>query len=198
MTILSDSTISDYAYHNGMIYPFIGHQVKTDSTNPSKRLLSYGLSSAGYDVRLTGDVKIFTNVNTNIIDPKKFDDKCLVSATIHDSEDGKYFVIPPNSYALGVTVEYFNLPRNVMAVVLGKSTLARCGISINCTMIEPGFMGHVVIEIANTTHLPTKIYIGEGIAQFVFHELDRACVLSYADRGGKYMHQTNGITLAKV
>jgi dCTP deaminase len=154
------------------------------------KLLSYGLSSAGYDVRLTEDVSLFTNINSTIIDPKNFDDRCLIKARVIKESNGiKYVILPPNSYLLGTTVEYFRIPRDVMVIAVGKSTYARSGVQVNVTPIEPGFEGNIVIEIANSTGLPVKIYIGEGVAQFIFHPLSEACTTSYADRGGKYQGQ---------
>lgn len=166
---------------------------------PERKIISHGLTSYGYDVSLARDgVKIFTDINATIIDPKRFDaDKCLIDAVVHRDEDGAlYVVLPPKSYMLGRTVEYFRMPRDVLAVCLGKSTYARTGIAINATPIEPGWHGNVVIEIANQTTLPCKIYLEEGISQFLFF-CGPPCKVSYDDRGGKYQGQT-GVTLAKV
>lgn len=163
-----------------------GSKTKTEQ----KKILSYGTSSFGYDVTLSDKFQIFTNINSSIIDPLNFDEKCL------QAFQGDVCIIPPNSYILGVTREYFKIPRNVMVVCLGKSTYARCGAIVNVTPIEPGFEGNVVIEISNATNLPMKVYANQGIAQFLFFESDEECETSYADKGGKYQGQT-GMTLAK-
>ena len=163
-----------------------------------KKVLSYGLSSFGYDVRITEKFRLFTNANGGIIDPKKGGEDCLVDAKIHKDDDGcDYVILPPNSYVLGVTHEYFKIPRNVMVLCVGKSTYARCGAIVNVTPIEPGFHGNVVIEISNSTSLPMKVYVNEGIAQFIFFRGNRECRTSYADRKGKYQGQT-GVRLATV
>lgn len=165
-----------------------------------RRVLSYGLSSYGYDVRLTEEFKIFTNANGGgIIDPKKLDEQaCLVDGTIREDDDGsKYVILPPNSYLLARTEEYFDIPRDIMVVCVGKSTYARAGAIVNVTPIEPGFQGNVVIEIANSTTLPMRIYANEGISQFLFLRGDKPCETSYADRKGKYQGQT-GIQLPLV
>lgn len=155
----------------------------------NQRVVSYGTSSYGYDVRLDTKFKIFTNINSGIIDPLKFDEKkCLVD------HEGDYVIIPPNSYVLGNTVEVFNIPRNVMIIALGKSTYARAGAIVNVTPIEPGFKGQVVIEISNSTPLPMKIHANQGIAQFVFFESDEECETSYADKNGKYQNQRGVVT----
>jgi dCTP deaminase len=166
---------------------------------PERKIISHGLTSYGYDVSLSKEgVEIFTNINSTIIDPKRFDaDRCLVDAQVRKDEDGAlYVVLPPHSYLLGRTVEYFRMPRDVIAVCLGKSTYARTAIAVNVTPIEPGFHGNVVIEVANLTSLPAKIYLEEGISQFLFLS-GSPCKTSYADRGGKYQGQT-GVTMAKV
>ena len=163
------------------------------------KIVSKGLTSYGYDVSLSDDVKLFTNINSATIDPKRFnEEESLVDATVKtDPRDGsRYVILPPNSYLLGVTQEYFRIPRNVMVICLGKSTYARCGAIVNATPIEPGFKGNVVIEVSNSTPSPMRIYVNEGIAQFLFFE-GSECEISYADRGGKYMNQT-GVTLPKV
>lgn len=164
----------------------------------SRKIISRGLSSYGYDVSLSDkEVKIFTNINSTVINPKKLDERCLVDAQIHTDEEGaKYVILPPNSYMLGKTVEYFRMPRNVLAVCLGKSTYARAAAIVNVTPIEPGFEGEVVIEISNGSGLPLMIFLNEGIGQFLFFE-GEPCRTSYADRGGKYQGQT-GVTLPKV
>lgn len=167
---------------------FGGEGSQTEYTK--EKILSYGTSSFGYDVTLSDEFRIFTNINSSIIDPLNFDEKCL------QEFKGDVCIIPPNSYILGVTKEYFDIPRNVMVVCVGKSTYARCGAIVNVTPIEPGFKGHVVIEISNATNLPLKIYANQGVAQFMFFESDEECETSYADKNGKYQGQT-GVTLAK-
>lgn len=163
-----------------------------------QRLISYGTSSYGYDVRLSEEFKLFTNLNSAVIDPKRFDPKCLADAEIKTDEYGDRFVIlPPNSYLLGRTVEYFRIPRNVTIVAVGKSTWARAGVIINVTPIEAEFEGNVVIEISNATNLPVKIYANEGISQFLFFESDEDCETSYADRDGKYMNQV-GVVVPRM
>jgi len=154
-------------------------------------VISFGLSSYGYDVRIADEFKIFTNVFGAVVDPKNFDSKSFVDFK------GDVCIIPPNSFALGRTLEYFRIPRNVMTICVGKSTYARCGIITNVTPLEPGWEGHVTLEISNTTPLPAKIYANEGIAQILFFESDEQCMISYADKKGKYQSQ-QGVTLPKV
>lgn len=176
-----------------------GEMVYADGEG-KRKIISRGLTSYGYDVSLCdSEVKFFTNVHSAVVDPKRPNPRTLVDAEIHyDPETGEKFVIlPGNSYLLGVTKEYFRMPRNVIAVCLGKSTYARVGAIVNVTPIEPGFEGQVVIEIGNSTPAPMRIYLNEGIAQFLFLRGEQACKTSYGDRGGKYMGQT-GVTLAKV
>lgn len=201
--LLSDISIAGLA-SNGMIEPFVERNISAippvllaNSVNPLK-VLSFGLSSCGYDVRLAEKFKVFSNLKPKIIDPKRFDDDCLAEVEVTVEGDEKYIVVPPNSYALGVTVECFDIPNNIGVVAVGKSTYARAGIIINVTPIEPGFKGHVVIEISNSTPLPAKVYANEGIAQFLFLQLDQPCHRSYADKNGKYQNQGDGITLPKV
>lgn len=184
MSIKPDHWIRRMAKEHGMIEPFVERQV-------AKGTVSYGLSSYGYDVRVSNEFKVFTNVNNSLIDPKAFDPKSFVD--VHND----VCIIPPNSFALAVTKEYFRIPRNVLVVCLGKSTYARCGIIVNVTPLEPEWEGFVTLEISNTTPLPAKIYANEGIAQMLFFESDSACEVSYADRGGKYQNQS-GLTLPKV
>lgn len=196
LSILNDLEIAQLCEQEQMIAPFFTTSVK-ESADISKRLLSYGMSSFGYDVRLAEEAKIFTNQNASIIDPKQLDGETLIDAVIKtDATGAKYVILPPNSYMLGRTIEYFNIPRDVMIVCVGKSTYARAGCICNTTPIEPGFKGNVVIELANTTSLPMKVYLNEGIAQFLFFR-GNPCSISYDDRGGKYQHQT-GITLPTV
>lgn len=172
-----------------MIQPFCNGLVRTNDAD--KKVVSYGLSSYGYDIRVSDEFKIFTNVHNSIIDPKQFRDDSFVEI----KKD--ICVVPPNSFALARSVEYFKIPRNVLTLCLGKSTYARCGIIVNVTPFEPEWEGHVTLEISNTTPLPAMIYAHEGIAQVIFFESDQTCEISYADRKGKYMGQ-RGITLPKV
>lgn len=172
------------AIERHMIMPFEEKQVR-------ENVISYGLSSYGYDVRIADEFKIFTNVFSAVVDPKHFDPKSFVDYT------GEVCIIPPNSFALGRTVEYFRIPRKVMTICVGKSTYARCGIITNVTPLEPGWEGHVTLEISNTTPLPARIYANEGIAQILFFESDEECLVSYADKKGKYQAQ-HGVTLPKV
>lgn len=176
MAIKSDKWIRRMAQEHGMIEPFVEGQVK-------QGVISYGVSSYGYDIRVADEFKIFTNVNSAIVDPKQFDPKSMVDFK------GDVCIIPPNSFALARTIEYFRIPRNVLTICLGKSTYARCGIIINVTPFEPEWEGFVTLEISNTTPLPAKIYANEGISQVLFFESDEECEVSYADRKGKYMHQ---------
>lgn len=184
MSIKADRWIKEMALKHGMITPFVEKQRRDN-------VISFGLSSYGYDVRIADEFKIFTNVHNSIVDPKGFDPKSFVDFR------GEICVIPPNSFALGRTVEYFKIPRNVMTICVGKSTYARCGIITNVTPLEPGWEGHVTLEISNTTPLPARIYANEGIAQILFFESDEQCLISYADKQGKYQAQ-QGVTLPKV
>jgi dCTP deaminase len=182
--IKSDRWIKRMALDKGMIKPFEERQVRQGG-------ISYGLSSYGYDIRIADTFKIFTNVYSTVVDPKAFDSRSFVDFT------GEVCIIPPNSFALGRSVEYFRIPRNVMTISVGKSTYARCGIITNVTPFEPEWEGFVTLEISNTTPLPAKIYANEGIAQVLFFESDETCAVSYADRQGKYQAQ-QGIVLPKV
>ncbi|MFO7275978.1 MAG: dCTP deaminase [Pseudomonadota bacterium] len=188
MSIKSDNWIRRMAAEHGMIDPFEPDQVRQIG---DRRIVSYGTSSYGYDVRCANEFKIFTNINSTIVDPKRFDEKSFVDFT------GDVCIIPPNSFALARTVEYFRIPRNVLVICLGKSTYARCGIIVNVTPLEPEWEGHVTLEFSNTTPLPAKIYANEGVAQMLFFESDEVCATSYRDRGGKYMGQ-RGVTLPKT
>jgi dCTP deaminase len=161
-----------------------------DNPNADK-IISYGTSSYGYDVRCGNKFKIFTNINSSIVDPKNFDDKCFVDY------EGDVCIIPPNSFVLAKTVEYFRIPRNVLTICLGKSTYARCGIIVNVTPLEPEWEGEVTLEFSNTTNLPAKIYANEGVAQMLFLESDEECETSYADRDGKYQHQ-RGVVVPRM
>jgi dCTP deaminase len=182
--IKSDRWIKLMALEKGMIKPFEDRQVRTG-------MISYGVSSYGYDLRISDEFKIFTNINNTIVDPKGFDTRSFVDF------QGEVCIIPPNSFALGRSVEYFRIPRNVLTICVGKSTYARCGIITNVTPFEPEWEGYVTLEISNTTPLPAKIYANEGIAQVLFFESDEACQTSYADRQGKYQGQ-QGIVLPTV
>ncbi|UOF94087.1 MAG: dCTP deaminase [Bordetella sp.] len=187
MSIKNDRWIRQLA-SKGMINPFESSQIR--SINNSK-ILSYGTSSYGYDVRCANEFKIFTNINSTIVDPKAFDEKSFIDF------QGKVCIIPPNSFVLARTVEHFNIPRSILTICLGKSTYARCGIIVNVTPLEPEWTGYVTLEFSNTTPLPAKIYSGEGCAQMLFFESDEICEISYADRNGKYQQQ-KGVTLPYV
>jgi dCTP deaminase len=182
--IKSDRWIREMALTKGLISPFEDRQRRSG-------VISYGLSSYGYDIRIAREFKIFTNVNNSIVDPKAFDPKSFVDFV------GDVCIIPPNSFALGRSVEYFRIPRNVMTLTVGKSTYARCGIITNVTPFEPEWEGFVTLEVSNTSPLPAKIYANEGIAQVLFFESDESCMVSYADRQGKYQGQ-QGIVLPTV
>ncbi len=184
MGLKNDKWIKEYVKKYRMIEPFQESLLK-------KGVISYGLSSYGYDIRIADEFKIFTDVFSTIVDPKNFDPKAFVGFK------GKECIIPPNSFCLGRSVEYFRIPRNIMGICLGKSTYARCGIIVNITPLEPEWEGHLTIEISNTTPLPAKIYANEGIAQVIFLEADEVCKVSYKDRKGKYQHQ-KGIVLPKI
>ena len=183
MSIKSDAWIREAA-EKGMISPFVANQVKKQD-NIGR--ISYGLSSYGYDVRCSDEFKIFTNVHSAVVDPKAFDAKSFVEVQTDKC------IIPPNSFALARTVEYFRIPRDILSICLGKSTYARCGIIVNVTPLEPEWEGHVTLEFSNTTNLPAYIYANEGVAQMIFLQSDMACEISYKDRKGKYQGQT-GIT----
>jgi dCTP deaminase len=185
MAIKSDRWIRRMAEEHGMIEPFEPGQVREGEGG---RLISYGTSSYGYDIRCAAEFKIFTNINSAVVDPKAFADESFVDV------NADVCIIPPNSFALARTVEYLRIPRNVLTVCLGKSTYARCGIIVNVTPLEPEWEGHVTLEFSNTTPLPAKIYANEGVAQVLFFESDEVCETSYKDRGGKYQGQT-GVTL---
>ncbi len=185
MSIKSDRWIAKMAKEHNMIQPFVENQVRYLG---DKRVISYGTSSYGYDVRCAPEFKIFTNVYSTTVDPKNFDEKSFVDV------EGEVCIIPPNSFALARTVEYFCIPRNVLVVCVGKSTYARCGIIVNVTPLEPGWKGQVTLEFSNTTPLPAKIYANEGVAQMLFFESDEECMSSYLDKAGKYQGQ-QGITL---
>ena len=188
MAIKSDLWIRRMSEQQGMIEPFEPDQVRT---NGDGRVISYGTSSYGYDIRCSDEFKIFTNINSAIVDPKAFDANSFVDFK------GDVCIIPPNSFALARTVEYFRIPRNVLTICLGKSTYARCGIIVNVTPFEPEWEGYVTLEFSNTTPLPAKIYANEGVAQVIFFESDEPCEVSYKDRKGKYQGQT-GVTLPRA
>jgi len=184
MAIKSDRWIRKMALENDMINPFHEKQVR-------EHVISYGLSSYGYDLRVADEFKIFTNVNSAVIDPKKFDERSFVSI------NSDCVRIPPNSFALARSVEYFKIPRDVLTICVGKSTYARCGIIVNVTPFEPQWEGFVTLEISNTTPLPAKVYANEGLCQILFFQSDEPCEISYADRKGKYQAQ-KGIVLPKL
>ncbi len=188
MSVKSDKWIRQTAENHNMIDPFVSSQVRQLN---GQALISYGVSSYGYDVRCAPEFKIFTNLNSTMVDPKNFDTNSFVS---HNEES---CIIPPNSFVLSRTVEYFRIPRDVLVICLGKSTYARCGIVVNVTPLEPEWEGHVTLEFSNTTSLPAKIYANEGVAQMVFFQSDEVCEESYKDRAGKYQGQT-GIVPAKA
>ena len=187
MAIKSDSWIKKMALEHGMITPFASKQVKVNAAD-NARLISYGVSSYGYDVRCAPEFKVFTNIHSTIVDPKAFNENSLVTI------ESEVCIIPPNSFALARTMEYFRIPRNILTICLGKSTYARCGIIVNVTPLEPEWEGHVTLEFSNTTPLPAKIYANEGVAQMIFLESDEICEVSYKDRAGKYQGQ-KGVTL---
>jgi len=189
MSIKSDKWIRKMAQEHGMIEPFVDGQVRQNDTG--EKIVSYGLSSYGYDVRCADEFKVFTNINSAVVDPKHFDPDSFVDI------QSDVCIIPPNSFALARTVEHMRIPRNVLTVCLGKSTYARCGIIVNVTPLEPEWEGYVTLEFSNTTPLPAKIYANEGVAQFLFFESDEICEISYADKSGKYQGQT-GVTIPKV
>ena len=182
--LLADSQIRDLALNHGMIDPFVEKQTRAG-------VISYGLSSYGYDARCSPEFKIFTNVDNAIVDPKDFSPASFVD------RETDVCIIPPNSFALTRSVEYFRIPKDVLVVCLGKSTYARCGIIVNVTPLEPEWEGHVTLEFSNTTPLPARIYANEGVAQMLFFESDEACETSYRDRGGKYQGQ-RGVTLPRA
>jgi dCTP deaminase len=184
MPIKSDKWIRRMAQSHGMIEPFVDDQVRDG-------VVSYGLSSYGYDIRVADEFKVFTNINTTVIDPKRFDPRSFVDIK------ADLCIVPPNSFALARTIEYFRIPRDILTICLGKSTYARCGIIVNVTPFEPEWEGFVTLEISNTTPLPAKIYANEGIAQVLFLQSDEPCERSYADKQGKYLKQT-GVTLPRI
>jgi dCTP deaminase len=184
MAIKADRWIRKMALEHGMIEPFVDEQVRTG-------VVSFGLSSYGYDIRVADEFKIFTNINSTVIDPKQFDPQSFVDIKTD------VCIVPPNSFALARTIEYFRIPRDVLTICLGKSTYARCGIIVNVTPFEPEWEGFVTLEISNTTPLPAKIYANEGLAQVLFFQSDEPCERSYADKKGKYQGQ-KGVTLPKI
>ena len=184
MSIKSDKWIARMAKEHRLIDPFVDSQTRAG-------VVSYGVSSYGYDIRVADEFKVFTNIYNTVVDPKNFDEQSFVDFK------GAVCIIPPNSFALARTIEYFRIPRNILTICLGKSTYARCGIIVNVTPFEPEWEGHVTIEISNTTPLPAKIYSNEGIAQVLFFESDEECAVSYKDKKGKYQAQ-RGVTLPKL
>lgn len=185
MSIKADKWIRNMAADHGMITPFEARQVRQ---NEQGKIISYGTSSYGYDIRCSNEFKIFTNINSAVVDPKQFTPQSFVDV------QSDVCIIPPNSFALARSVEYFRIPRNVLVICLGKSTYARCGIIVNVTPLEPEWEGHITLEFSNTTPLPARIYANEGVAQLLFLESDEVCETSYKDRGGKYQGQ-RGVTL---
>jgi dCTP deaminase len=188
MSIKSDKWIRRMAREHRMIEPFEPELVREVN---GQRVVSFGTSSYGYDIRCSSEFKLFTNLNSTIVDPKNFDERSFVDVK------GDYCIIPPNSFALARTVEYFRIPRDVLTICLGKSTYARCGIIVNVTPLEPEWEGHVTLEFSNTTPLPARIYANEGVAQVIFIGADEVCETSYRDRGGKYQGQ-QGVTLPRI
>ena len=184
MPVMPDHWIREMAKTKGMIEPFIEAQKR-------EGVISYGVSSYGYDARVSREFKIFTNVDSAVVDPKEFNSNSFVD------RETDVCIIPPNSFALARTMEYFRIPRDILVICLGKSTYARCGIIVNVTPLEPEWEGHVTLEFSNTTPLPARIYAGEGACQFLFLKADSVCDVSYADRAGKYMKQ-RGVTLPKL
>lgn len=184
MSIKPDHWIRRMALEHGMIDPFVEKQVR-------EGVISYGVSSYGYDIRIAPEFKVFTNVHNSIVDPKQFDDSSFVNF------NEETCIIPPNSFALSRTLEKFKIPRSVLAICVGKSTYARCGLIVNVTPLEPEWEGYLTLEISNTTPLPARIYAGEGIAQLLFFESDEVCETSYADRKGKYQNQVD-VTLPRL
>ena len=184
MSVMPDSWIARMASEHAMIEPFVERQSR-------EGVISYGLSSYGYDARVAPDFKVFTNVDSAIVDPKNFTTDSFVERS------SEVCIIPPNSFALARTVEYFRVPRDVLVICLGKSTYARCGIIVNVTPLEPEWEGHVTLEFSNTTPLPARVYANEGACQFIFLKADSPCDISYRDRRGKYQGQT-GVTLPKL
>jgi dCTP deaminase len=183
-SIKSDRWIKKMALEHGMIEPFEDRQVRAG-------VISYGLSSYGYDIRVADEFKVFTNINSTVVDPKNFDSRSFVDVK------SDVCIIPPNSFALAKTLEYFRIPRDVLTVCVGKSTYARCGLIVNVTPFEPEWEGFVTLEISNTTPLPAKVYANEGIAQVLFFQSDETCEVSYADKKGKYQAQ-QGLTLPRL
>lgn len=188
MSILSDKEIISRA-KIGMISDFSEQNIRF--LENGEKIISYGVSSYGYDARVGDEFKIFTNINNTIVDPKNFTNESLVD------KKGDYCIIPPNSFALASTIEYFNIPRDILVICVGKSTYARCGIIVNVTPLEPEFSGHVTLEFSNTTNLPVKLYANEGACQFIFLKAENICETSYKDKNGKYQNQI-GVTLPRL
>lgn len=188
MSLQPDSWIKQMSEDGEMIEPFVDHLVREKD---GKKIISYGLSSYGYDLRVSNQFKVFTNMNYSMVDPKGFTEDEFVHV------EGDECIVPPNSFALAVSVEYFRIPKDVLTICIGKSTYARCGIIVNVTPFEPGWEGYVTLEISNTTPLPAKIYANEGLAQVIFLKGEKPCDITYADRKGKYMKQV-GITIPRM
>lgn len=189
MSIISDKTIAELVNKHNMIEPFAANQIRNDKFG--NKIISYGNSSYGYDARVSDEFKIFTNIDSAIVDPKNFSNNSFVDRKTD------ICIIPPNSFALARTVEYFKIPKDILVICVGKSTYARCGIIVNVTPLEPGWEGHVTLEFSNTTPLPAKIYAFEGACQFLFLKGDIPCNISYDSKNGKYMKQ-QGVTLPKL
>jgi dCTP deaminase len=196
MTVKSDRWIRRMAEEAGLIQPFNAQLVRELE---GRRIISAGASSYGYDMRLADDgFRVFSPIHGREIDPKRFDEECLVEPPTRKADDGsRYYLMPPHSYALGVTVETFRMPRNVTAICMGKSTYARAGLIVNTTPLEAGWQGRLVIELGNLADLPLRVYVNEGIGQVIFFESDEDCSVSYEDRGGKYQGQT-GLTYSRL
>jgi dCTP deaminase len=188
MPVMHDGWIDEMATKHGMIEPYASRQVREKN---GAKIISYGVTSYGYDARVSDKFKIFTNIDSDIIDPKNFSPSSFVDRS------GESCIIPPNSFVLASTVEYFRIPRDVLVICVGKSTYARCGIIVNVTPLEPEWEGHVTLEFSNTTPLPAKLYANEGACQFIFLKGDKLCNVSYADKNGKYMGQ-RGVTLPRI
>lgn len=197
MTIKSDKWIIKKCKEDNMIYPFSDKQIKSAE---DMKIVSYGVSSYGYDITLAPEMQLFTNAYTSVINPKDFDIDSLIKLPLikrkHKNTEYSYFILPPNAFALGRSIEYFKVPRNILIACVGKSTYARCGLVVNTTPFEPEWEGNVTLEFSNTTNLPMMIFANEGIAQVLFFESDEECEISYKDRDGKYQNQT-GITLPR-
>lgn len=203
MSLLVDHQIRRLAEEQGMVVPYLGGQTRSfrdSERHVERKVLSFGQSSAGLDIRIANDFKIFSPAQCAVVDPKKFTDDAFVSVKAkRDEADGSlYVLIPPNSFLLGRSIERFKIPRDVLAIIIGKSTLARCGLIINMTPAEPGWEGHLTIEVSNTTPLPVKLYAEEGVCQVLFFRTEQPCTTSYKDRKGKYDNQGPEVVLPRL